>query len=113
MKVPDARLIAGDARAHILAASGIGFVWHLRVADQGAGHAADVGLTTGNDQLGFLRLIDAPGDEQRNRQAGLERPGLLGQVGRFDGHRRHDMHRTAQRCRRAGDDVHVIQLLLQ
>ncbi|MNX74097.1 hypothetical protein D3C86_1055230 [compost metagenome] len=113
MEVADARLIAGNARPHIFDAAGIGLVGHLRIADQRPGHAAHIGLAASQNQLGFLGLVDAPGDEQRNVQTGLERPGFFSQVRRFDRHRRHDVHRAAKGCRSAGDDVHVIELRLQ
>ncbi|MNZ77477.1 hypothetical protein D3C78_960180 [compost metagenome] len=113
MEVPDARLVTGNARAHVFDAAGVGLVGHLRIADQRPGHAADIGLAASQNQLGFLGLVDAPGDEQRNVQTGLERPGFLGQVRRFDRHGWHDMHRAAQRGRSPGDDVHVIELRLQ
>lgn len=108
----DAGLVAGDAGAHVVAAPGLGLIRHLRVADQRAGHAADVGLASGEDGLGLLGLVDAPGDEQRDRQARLEGTGFAGQVGRLDGHRRDDMDGAAEGGRSAGDDVQVVQLAL-
>ncbi|MCY1365790.1 hypothetical protein D9M69_526570 [compost metagenome] len=113
MEVADARLIAGNARPHVFDAAGVGLVGHLRIADQCPGHAAHIGLATSQDQLGFLGLVDAPGDEQRNVQTGLERPGFLGQVRGFDRHGRHDMYRAPKGSRGAGDDMHVIELRLQ
>ena len=113
VEVADACLVAGDAGAHVLDVAAFGLAGHLRVADQRAGHAADIGLATGDDQLGFLRLVDAPGDEQRDVQIALEGAGFVGQVGRFDGHRRHDVDGAAQGGGGAGDDVHVVQVFLQ
>lgn len=77
VEVADTRLIAGDAGAYVFSAAGVGLVGHLRVADQGAGHAADIGLATGNDQFGLLGLVDAPGDEQRDVQPRLEGASFL------------------------------------
>ncbi|MCY1410235.1 hypothetical protein D9M71_256000 [compost metagenome] len=113
MEVADARLVAGDAGAHVVAAAGGGLVGHLRVADQGAGHAADVGLAAGEDGFGFLGLVDPPGDEKRDVQPRLEAPGGGCQVGGFDGHGRDDMDGAAERGRGAGHQVHVVELPLQ
>ncbi|MNK94348.1 hypothetical protein D3C87_1145470 [compost metagenome] len=113
VEVADARLIAGNARPHVFDAAGVGLVGHLRIADQRPGHAAHIGLAASQNQLGFLGLVDAPGDEQRNVQTGLERAGFFSQISRFDRHGRHDVHRAAERRRSAGDDVHVIELRLQ
>ncbi|MNP22643.1 hypothetical protein D3C76_1153240 [compost metagenome] len=113
VEVADAGLVAGNAGAHVFDAAGVGLVGHLRIADQRPGHAAHIGLAASQNQLGFLGLVDAPGDEQRNVQTGLEGSGFPGQVRRFDRHGRHDMHRATKGSRGAGDDMHVIKLRLQ
>ncbi|MNT13538.1 hypothetical protein D3C72_1485120 [compost metagenome] len=109
----NAGLVTGDAGADILGMAAVGLVGHLWVADQGAGHATDIGLPAGQNQFGFLRLVDTPGDEQRYRQAGLEGPGFTGEVRSFNGHGRDDMHRPPERCRGTGDDMHIVQRALQ
>ncbi|MNP18780.1 hypothetical protein D3C76_1112760 [compost metagenome] len=113
MEVADAGLVAGDTGAYIFDLAAFGLVRHQRVADQRAGHAADIGLAAGQDQFGFLGLVDAPGHEQRNGQLLLEGASCSGQVGRLDGHGRDDVHGAAQGGRGASDDVQVVELALQ
>ena len=113
VEVADARLVAGDASAHVFGSAAVALVGHLRVADQRAGHAAHIGLALGDDRFGFLGLVDASGDEQRDRQLGLEGAGFPGQISRFHRHGGDDVHRAAEGGGGAGDDVHVVQLPLQ
>ncbi|MND69095.1 hypothetical protein D3C80_605590 [compost metagenome] len=113
MEMADACLVAGDAGAHVFDLAAFGLAWHRRIADQRPGHAAHISLAAGQDQLGFLGLVDAPGDEQGDSQLLLEGASLAGQVRRFDGHRRHDMDRATQRGRGTGDDMQVVELALQ
>ena len=72
LHMPDAGLVAGDAGADVVAAICPRLRRHLGIADHRAGHAAHIGGAVGDDALGFLRLIDAAGDEDRLAQALLQ-----------------------------------------
>ena len=89
------------------------FVGHFRVANQGTRHAAHVGLAIFNDEVGVLRLVDAPCNQHRNVQRVFEHLGLLGDIAGFECHRRRNVYRTTQACRCTQSQVHIVQMRLQ
>ena len=59
----NARLVARDACADFFAAAGACLVGEFRIADVGAYHAAEIGITARQNLLGYLWLVNAPGDK--------------------------------------------------
>ena len=108
----DASLVAGDAGADVVQPARLRLVRHLGIGDLGAGHAAHVGLARGNDALGVLGLVDAPGDEHRDRHQLLHRVRHGREITCLDVHRRNNMDRTRKPDHRARDNVEVIYATL-
>ena len=106
--VADAGLVAADAGADVVGAAGLGLGGEFGVADHRPRHAAHIRLTGRDDPLGDLRLVDAPGDEHRLGDLGLDRRGIGRDIGLADRHRREDVDPAARRGRRTGDDAEVI-----
>ena len=71
MEVPDAGLVAADARTDLVEAPGGGLGRQQRVRDQCPGHRDGVGLPQLQDVLRLLRLVDPPGDEDRHPDRAL------------------------------------------
>ena len=92
----DTGLIAGDASAYVVQLVVLRFVGHFRVANQGTRHAAHVGLAIFDDEVGVLRLVDAPCNQHRNVQRVFEYFGLLGNIARSECHRRCNVYRAPQ-----------------
>src|ERR1700721_162860 len=88
VEVPDAGLIAGDAGADIVGCAAGRLVRHLWIADEGASHAADIGVIARDHRLSLLRLIDAPGHEYRYLRLPLEAGGVGDDIAGFHGHGR-------------------------
>ena len=109
----DAGLVAGDAGADVVQLVVLRFVGHFRVANQGARHAAHVGLAIFNNEVGVLWLVDAPCNQHRYVQCVFEYFGLLGNIARFECHRRRNVYRATQACGCAQSQVHIVQMRLQ
>ena len=106
--MPDTGLIAGDAGADVIGPVLLRLARHFGIADHRPRHAAHVGGAVCDQCLGLLRLVDAPGDEDRDGQRRLDPPCLGTQIGRRIGHRRHDMDRAGLRGR--GPDRHIYEI---
>ncbi len=113
VEVSDAGLIAGDAGADIFGRAAGRLVRHLRIADQRARHAADIGMMARDHRLGLLRLIDAPGHEYRDLRLALEAGGVGHDVGGIQCHRRRDVNGAAQTGGGAERDVRIVDAVAQ
>ena len=108
VEVPDAGLVAGDAGADIIDPTFGRLGRHLGVADHGARHAAHVGLSGGEHLFSDLRLVDAPGHEDRLPDQLLQRCRKGCRIGIGEIHRRDDVDRAFQTSRRTGDHIEIV-----
>ncbi len=108
----DAGLVAGDAGANVVEASGQRLVGHFRIGDHCPRHAAHVGLTRRQDLFRDLRLIDPSGNEHRQPDRRAQRAGLRRHISGLHLHRRHDVDRTAETGHRSGGDVDIVECAL-
>jgi hypothetical protein len=89
------------------------FVRHLRIANQRARHAADIGLAACDHELRILRLVDAARDEDRHAQQLLEPPRVRRDVGDLGRHRRRDVHGPTEARRSPERHVDVIDAVAE
>ena len=105
----NARLIAADAGADVVETAGLSFIGHLGIGNHGSRHAAHVGEAVAENLLGDLRLIDAPGDEDRQSDGSAKGARLWRHVTRRDFHRRHHVDRPTETRHRAGRHVYIVE----
>ena len=105
----DAGLVAADAGADVVEPPVARLIGQLRVADHRPGHAAQIGLAGGQDALGDLRLVDAPGDQDRQAHRLLDGGAIGRQVAGLEAHGRRDVDRAAEARRGAGGDTQVVE----
>ena len=109
VEMADTGLIAGDAGADIVGAALLGLHGHFGIADHRPGHAAGIGLARGDDGLGDLRLVDAPGDDDGLGHYRLERCGKGRGIAVRDGHRRNDVDGARKRGGGARHDAEIVE----
>ena len=96
MVVSDAGLVAANTGADIVKPSGLCLVRHLRVGNQGPGHAAHIRLTVRKHLFGQLWLVNAPGNEDGLMYIAFNDACMGSGIGVINKHRRHHMNRACQ-----------------
>src|SRR5215470_18842838 len=86
VEVPYAGLVASDAGANLVDRFPRCLAGHLGIAYQRSGHGASVGLSGGDDELSFLRLVDASRDHDRDVHDVLDPGRQRGSVGAWPAH---------------------------
>ena len=107
--MPDARLVAADARPDLVGTTSDGLGRQERIADQGARHRARVGLPQLDHPLGLVGLVDPAGDHDRDAHDRLHPSRHRGRVGVRHVHRRRDVVRTGERRRAPRDHADVVE----
>ena len=91
MIVANTGLVTPDTGTDLIEIASLRLVRHLGIGNQGAGHAAHVGLPFCQNLFRQLWLIDASGNKNRAGKYILDGGSVGAYVSMFERHRRHHM----------------------